>query len=137
MMNPQGIIMHLYSQLYRAFQRLSTHCFVFLASDFTVLVHSHRSHQPHFQTQQAAIFSEKKGQKTCCTLPAQHQTADISFHSQIMDLHYRSICILLPHELIETKNRVNVRVKVGLTFARWPETQLQMDATLSPCLLDV
>lgn len=47
------------SQLYRAFQSLSAHCFGLMAHNFNVLVHSHLSHQFYFQLQQAAVFDKK------------------------------------------------------------------------------
>lgn len=48
-----------FPQLYKAFQRISAHCFGFTGCNFIVLVHSHRSHQYCFQEQQAAVFIEK------------------------------------------------------------------------------
>lgn len=46
---------------------------------FIVLVHSHSSHEPCFQLQQADVLSEK-ALKTHCAKPVKQQTADT--HSQ-------------------------------------------------------
>ncbi len=35
------------------------------------------------------------------------------------------------------KNRAKRKVNAGLAFARWPETQFQMNANVAPCLLNV
>lgn len=36
----------------------------------------------------------------------------------------------LPHELVETKTEPG-RVNIGLTFVRWPEKQLQVNANVA------
>lgn len=80
-----------------------------------------------------SYISEKKLKKTLCT---KRQTKLVTcWWAQWSSWQLKSH--IFPSGVSGDKNRAKKRANIGLTFIRWTQTWLQMNASVSPCLLGV
>lgn len=115
--NPQRIIIRLavispFSLLFR-----------FNCLNFTVLIHSHRSHSVVSRLSRQ-LFSAKSSRNSPTYLPRDKQETDK------VSSRYWKWRLEPQEELSETKIRAKKRGNMGLPFIRWIQTRLQMNANV-------